>query len=173
MSQRPDDRELTPRHDWITPSRQPWVQSADGGVRINLPPGWSRRVVGEFALLVSPPDGGVTVGMVPGATAQNFHAVMHRLVDALARRRVLHHARVDTGAMDCVMVEGMGVDGETTVEWFVAQVGDVTCGVVLYGIGARSGYDRHLDTVRGIVRSVRPTHSGTFLRAEGNYPPRR
>ena len=166
-------REPSVRHDWVTPSHQPWVQSMDGGVRVSVPWDWSRRTVGEHALLVSPADAGVTVGMVPGGVGQTFHAVMKRLVGSLTKARVLHRSLLEDAPLEGFVVEGMGVDGDATVEWFVAQVGDASCGAVLYGIGPRSRYDVHVAAMRAIVHSVRPVHSGAFPRAEGNYPPSR
>jgi hypothetical protein len=50
---RPVPSSLPDRHDWLTPSRQPWVQSIDGRVRIDVPLGWKRRRGGEHALLHS------------------------------------------------------------------------------------------------------------------------
>lgn len=164
---------LPPRHDWLAPAHQPWVQSTDGGVRVNVPRDWSRRAVGEHALLVSPADAGVTVGLVPGGASTTFHAVMQRLVGSLVKCRVLHRGTLESGALEGIVIEGMGVDGDTTVEWFVARVGDSACGAVLYGIGPRSRYDAHLESIRALLHSVRPTHSGAFRRAERDYPPAR
>lgn len=169
MNPSPAARELPSRHDWITPAHQPWVQSTDGAVRVSVPWDWARRTVGEHALLVSPADGGVTVGMVPGGVAKTFHAVMKRLVGSLAKCRVLHRSLLEDAPLEGFVVEGMGVEGDVTVEWFVAQVGDASCGAVLYGIGPRSRYDAHVAVMRAIVHSVRPVHSGAFPRAEASH----
>lgn len=166
-------RDLAPRHDWLAPSHQPWVQSTDGGVRVNVPPAWTRRTVGEHALLVSPPHGGVTIGMVPGGVANTFDAVMRRLVGSLAKHRALHRAAFQGTPLEGEVVEGVGFDGETSVEWFVARLGDAACGAVLYGIGPRGRYDANRAAVRALLHSVRPVHSGAFPRAEGHYLPGR
>lgn len=146
-------------HDWISHRGEPEVRSVGGFVRAEVPIHWKRRPVGRHVLLVTPPEGGVTVGMTPGGSGERFHAVVSRLARQLKRCRVLHRAAVQQHGLDGLLFEGVGMHRDVTVEWFVVVLGDARCGAVLYGVGPRSRYDEHLDAMRALVASVRPARS--------------
>lgn len=149
--------------DWVAPAFHPWARSLEAQIHVSVPWDWERHTVGRDALVVSPPDRGVTVGIVSRASWRRLRAVVSTLSRHLTSCRTIRRTPVRQHGFEGVILEGVGVRDGLAVEWFVAYVGDARCGAVVYGVGRRSQYDRHFEDLRAIVRSVRPDEEEAFV----------
>jgi hypothetical protein len=147
---------MSESHDWMTPKNVSWVESVLGGVRMEVPSTWRRRCVGTRTLLVSAPDHHITVGMVAGGGASCFFHVVKRVVSALSQTRVWNHTLLNGTSMDGIIIHGTGVTQSSSMEWFVARLGDAQCGVVIYGVGPHGNYPTHFEALNTMVRSAEP-----------------